>query len=355
MPFKGLKIIELASVLAGPMVGTFFAELGAEVLKVENSRTKGDVTRQWKLGNEPKERTYSAYYCAANWGKASIMADLSKTEDRAEIYDLARDADVVIANFKAGAAEKLGMDYAAFKKVNPSIIYGQITGFGDGNPRPAFDVVLQAEAGFMYMNGTPDGPPVKMPVALIDLLAAHQLKEGLLVALYQRLKTGEGAFVSVSLIEAAIASLANQATNWLMAKHIPQRMGSLHPNIAPYGDMFGTKDEKQLVLAVGNDKQFAQLCKVLGTSELAENAFFATSIERVKHRALLAEKLAEFVVGFERDDLIEKLTKAQVPVGAIRNMEEVFELAVAKEMILRETGEDGVVTERVRTVVFRFS
>ncbi len=350
--FKKLKIIELASVLAGPMVGTFFAELGAQVLKVENAKTKGDVTRQWKLANEPKERSYSAYYCAANFGKEVLMADLSKTEDQQKIYDLAKDADLIIANFKAGAAEKLGMDYEHFKSINPQIIYGQITGFESGNQRPAFDVVLQAEAGFMFMNGTAESGPVKMPVALIDILAAHQLKEGLLVALLKRAETGKGSLVSVSLIESAIASLANQATNWLMAQHIPQRMGSLHPNIAPYGEMFVTKDEKLLVLAIGNDKQFEQLCKVLEAETIRQNPLFQDNVQRVHHRKVLAEQLGDFIQEWNREVLLEKLTDANVPAGAIRNMQEVFEQKVAQEMILKEVGEDGQETKRVRTVVF---
>ena len=334
------------------MVGTFFAELGAQVLKVENAKTKGDVTRQWKLANEPQERSYSAYYCAANWGKEVLMADLSKTEDQQKVYELAKDADIIVANFKAGAAEKLGMDYAHFKSINPTIIYGQITGFESGNQRPAFDVVLQAEAGFMFMNGTAESGPVKMPVALIDLLAAHQLKEGLLVALLKRAETGKGSLVSVSLIESALASLANQATNWLMAQHIPQRMGSLHPNIAPYGEMFETKDEKLVVLAIGNNKQFEQLCKVLKAEDLAQNLLFKDNIQRVHNRKILAEKLGLFIQEWKREVFLEKMTAANVPAGAIRNMEEVFEQKVAQGMVLKEVGEDGQETQRVRTVAF---
>ncbi len=350
---QGLKVVELASVLAGPAVGMFFAELGAEVIKVEHKTSGGDVTRSWKLPGEDPAALSSAYYASVNWGKTVWMCDLTDPADREKVLDVIRRADVVISNFRQDSARKLGMDYDTLRQSNPRLIFGQITGFGDDNPLPAFDVVLQAEAGFLFMCGELGGEPVKMPVALIDLLAAHQLKEGLLLALLQRERTGEGAYVSVSLLESAIASLANQATNWLMAGHIPQRMGSMHPNIAPYGDIFYTSDDKPVVLAIGNERQFEMLCKQLALSDLPQDEHFCTNAARVRHRKALCETLAPAIKTRRRDELLDALQSAGVPCAGIRNMQEVFELPAAKAMILEELSPEGILTKRPGTVVFR--
>jgi crotonobetainyl-CoA:carnitine CoA-transferase CaiB-like acyl-CoA transferase len=353
-PFSGLKVIELASVLAGPSVGMFFAELGATVVKVENKKSGGDVTRNWKLTSESKDSSISAYFCSVNWGKEYIFLDLSLEEDRKKVYELAKDADVIIANFKPGAAEKLKVDYATFKAINPTIIYGHITGYGENDNRPAYDVVLQAEAGYMSMTGTKESGSLKVPLAIIDILAAHHAKEGVLTALWQREKTGEGALVEVSLYDAAVGSLANQATNWLMAKHIPQKMGSLHPNIAPYGEVMWTKDEKEMVLAVGSNQQFHELCNILRAPHLAEDEKYSTNQLRVQNRAEMAAQLQPFFKAFNREELIEVLTKAKVPVGAIKNIAEVLDDEHAQHLILEEEI-DGQLTRRVRSVVFNIS
>ena len=350
--FKNLKVIELASVLAGPAVGMFFAELGAKVIKIENATTGGDVTRRWKLPTENPDATQSAYYSSVNWNKEVIFADLTTKADQNQIHKLVKTADIVISNFNQKSAQKLKMDYETLKAMNPKLIFAQLTAYGENDNTPAFDVVLQAEAGFLYMNGEPDREPVKMPVALIDLLAAHQLKEGVLVALLQRERTGKGSFVTASLVESAIASLANQATNWLMGNHIPQRMGTMHPNIAPYGDVFYTNDDKSIVLAVGTERQFTNLCDVLRLTELTENEQFKTNAVRVQNRIALKSVLAKAIKKYDRTDILNQLKSKKVPVGSIRNMEEIFESDIAKQMILRETLDDGTVTERVRTVVF---
>jgi crotonobetainyl-CoA:carnitine CoA-transferase CaiB-like acyl-CoA transferase len=313
------------------------------------------VTRSWKLPSEDPHAYSSAYYASVNWGKTVWMRDLTDPADREQVLDAIRRADVVISNFRQDSARKLGMDYDTLRQSNPRLIYGQITGFGDDNPLPAFDVVLQAEAGFLFMTGEPGGEPVKMPVALIDLLAAHQLKEGLLLALLQRERTGEGAYVSVSLLDSAIASLANQATNWLMAGHIPQRMGSMHPNIAPYGDIFYTADEKPIVLAVGNERQFEALCLCIGLEPLPQDERFCTNAARVSHRQALCELLAPAIGKHQRDDLLHTLHAAGVPCAGIRNMQEVFELPAAKAMILEELSPEEVLTRRPGTVVFRMA
>src|SRR6478735_1388203 len=288
---QGLKILELASVLAGPGVGQFFAELGAEVIKVENVKTGGDVTRSWKLASEKEEEDRSAYFTSVNWGKKSLAIDLTSTSGKEIVQKLVAKADVVIASYKPGNAEKLGVAYLQLNKTNPKLIYGQITGYGLDNNRVGYDAVIQAESGFMDMNGERGGDPLKMPVALVDVLAGHQLKEGLLLALLKKEKTGDGSFVEVSLIQAAVASLANQASNWLVAKSLPARKGSLHPNIAPYGESFETKDQKRIILAVGSDRQFVDLCEVLKLSKLIVDIRFSTNQNRVVHRSALGETL----------------------------------------------------------------
>lgn len=351
----GLKVVELASVLAGPAVGMFFAELGAEVIKVENKKTGGDVTRNWKLPQEDPGATTSAYYCSVNWGKSTYLLDLDDPDERQQVLGWLAEADVVISNFRLAAARRMGMDFETLQQLNPKLIYAQITGFGDDSDLPAFDVVLQAEAGFLYMTGAPDGDPVKMPVALIDLLAAHQLKEGILLSLLHRERTGRGSYVTVSLLESALASLANQATNWLMAGQIPRRMGAQHPNIAPYGDIFYCADGKPIVLAVGVERQFEALCRCLELPELPADARFATNAARVRHRAELISALQPAIAGFDRPALIKLFHEHSVPVGCIRNMQEVFELPAAQAMILEEPLEDQTMSKRVKTVAFRHS
>lgn len=338
--------------LAGPAVGMFFAELGAEVVKIENARTGGDVTRRWKLPTEQEDAPYSAYYCSVNYRKDVRQMDLSQDADRAAVDEMVRTADVVISNFKPASAKKLGMDAARLRQLNPRLIYAQLHAFGEEEALPAFDVVLQAEAGFLYMSGEPGRSPSKMPVALIDLLAAHQLKEGLLLALLHRERTGKGSTVSTSLLEAAVASLANQATNWLMEGHIPQPMGSQHPNIAPYGDVFLTADDKPVVIAAGTEQQFVRLCEQLGLPALPADERFSQNARRVQQREALRAELAPAFKRLDRATLIKKLGEAGVPVGSIRNMKEVFDRPQAQRMVLEEPLPDGRMSRRVATVAF---
>ncbi|NEM97148.1 CaiB/BaiF CoA transferase family protein [Pontibacter burrus] len=330
-----MLVLELASVLAGPSVGQFFAELGARVIKIENAGTKGDVTRSWKLHSESPETDTPAYFCAANWGKESLVLNLNDAQDLEQFYSLAAQADVVIASYKPGDAEKLKVDYSTLQQLNPKLIYGHITGYGPDDARAGYDAVVQAETGFMYLNGEPEGKPTKMPVALMDVLAAHQLKEGLLLALWKRERTGKGSYVHVSLVQAAIAGLANQGTNWLVAGHNPQRMGSEHPSIAPYGSVYTTKDNKELVLAIGDDRQFARLCQVLCSPETAEDSKFMTNYSRVQNRTELNSILQGLIVRFNREELLQKLHAQHVPAGAVQQVAEVFEMPQAKEMLLQ--------------------
>lgn len=351
--FSGLRVVEFASVLAGPAVGMFFAELGAEVVKIENKTTGGDVTRGWKLPSEDPDAPVSAYWASVNWGKRHLLLDLGNPADLQTALGHALAADVVISNFKPSSARRLGVDAGSLRARNPRLIFAQINSMAEPEDEsPAFDVVLQAEAGFLYMTGEPDRPPVKMPVALIDILAAHQLKEAILLALLHRERTGEGSEVCTSLMQSAIASLANQATNWLMAEHIPQRMGTQHPNIAPYGDIFTCRDGQPILLAVGTERQFRQLCAVLGLERLLENPDFQSNAARVQHRARLVSLLHEPIARIDLDELMGRFRDAGIPAARVRDMPSVFELPAAQAMVLTEPAPDGTETRRVKTVAF---
>jgi crotonobetainyl-CoA:carnitine CoA-transferase CaiB-like acyl-CoA transferase len=340
--FRGLKVIELASVLAGPSVGQFFAELGARVVKIENPQTSGDVTRSWKLPKEDQSSSQSAYFLSVNWGKEHLFLDLRQEEGYAHVLELIKQADVVLASYKPGDASKLKVDYDRLKTINPKLIYASITGYGKDNPRAGYDAIVQAESGFMYMNGQPGSPPTKMPVALIDVLTAHQLKEGILLALLKREQNGKGSLVEVSLFETGVASLANQALNWLQAGHVPQQLGSEHPNIAPYGTVFYSKDEKPLVLAIGTDRQFAGLCDVLGIVEIAQDELFHQNRMRVINRHELNAKLSSEIGKWTREALLAQLDKSHIPAGAINNMQDLFEIPLARPMILDNGGVPGL-------------
>lgn len=346
-PFKNLKVIELASVLAGPAVGMFFAELGAEVIKIENKKTNGDVTRNWKL-KEEKSGDTSAYFKSINWGKKSLFLDLSNPNDKAKVFELIASADIVLANFKRGSAEKLGLDYNSVKSIQPEIIYANLTAYGEDDDSVGFDVLLQAETGYMFMNGEPNGNPVKMPVALIDLLAAHQLKEAVLIALIDKFQNKRGSYITASLAKSAIASLANQASNFLNEGFIPQRMGSQHPNICPYGDIFQTKDEQSIILAIGTEKHFKLLCTTLNIPEIAESDFYTSNALRVQNRTKLIVELQSAISQFNQTELLQKLKEQKVPAGVINDMKAVFEMPIAQEMIL--TSENG--DKCVQTIAF---
>lgn len=350
--FKDLLVVELAGVLAGPAVGMFFAELGARVLKIENKKSGGDVTRTWKLPGEDPEDPFSAYYHSVNWGKEVHLLDLNEAADRAQVFEWIARADVLISNFRPSVARKLGMDGAVLREHFPRLIIAQITGYGPDADRPAFDMVLQAESGFMFMTGEPGRLPVRLPVALIDILAAHHLKEGILVALLQRERNGLGAEVQVSLRDAAVASLGNQATNWLVAGHIPQRLGSRHPNIAPYGDIFSTSDGQWLVLAVGSDAQFVALCRALGQEHLLTTEHFLRNAGRVIHREALHEQLSHAIGKIPWSQLEALLHEQEVPFGLIRDMQQVFSDPAVVRLILEPDEQGHLPGRSVRTAIF---
>jgi crotonobetainyl-CoA:carnitine CoA-transferase CaiB-like acyl-CoA transferase len=351
-PLSELLVIETAAVLAGPAVGMFFAECGARVVKLENKRSGGDVTRSWKLPSEDPTNPVSAYFSSVNHGKEHLLLDLKDPAERAQLDALLVLADVLITNHLAADAEKLGLDRNRLRALNPRLVHGHIKGFADQAHRPAFDVVLQAETGYISMTGTDAEHPAKLPIALIDILAAHQLKEGLLLALMQRASSGKGAYVEVSLEEAALTGLINQASNHLMAGHVAAPLGTLHPNIAPYGEVFTCADGGRIILAVGSDAQFSALCYVLALPHLPQDDRFDRNTARVQHRTLLAAQLAGPIGSRDRDTLLRELIEAGVPAGAVRRIDEVMSTKAALDMVIDERI-DGEPTRRIRGNAFR--
>lgn len=351
--FSDLKIVDLSTVLAGPSVTTFFAELGAKVIKIENKK-KPDVTRSWKLPDEDPSSPVSAYFSSVNFRKDYLELDLNEASDRKELFDLVKNADILVSNFKKGDEEKLGVTDQQLREVNPKLIIGKISGFGSNSDRVAYDLILQAETGFMSMNGTPESGPVKIPVALIDVLAGHQLKEGLLIALFERQTRNVVRTVSVSLYDAAVCSLMNQASNYLMVGHIPQRIGSLHPNIAPYGELFKTKDQQLITLAVGSDLQFKKLCELLNVSLLAKDTRFRHNSDRISNREELFELLKPVLESWNADKILQLLMKQGVPAGKLKDLKDVFAEEEAQRLICQESI-DGKDTKRVSSIAFKVS
>lgn len=329
---RKIRVIELASVLAGPSVGMFFAELGAEVIKVE--APTGDVTRSWKLKTESAENDRPAYFCAVNWGKKAVIIDLSLSSGQQQLHALLQTADVLLTSFKPGDAQRFQLSWSSLHTKYPKLIGGEISGYGSHDPRVGYDAIIQAEAGFMALNGEP-GNTFKMPVALVDVLAAHQLKEGLLLALWQREIDGLGRRVEVSLVQSAIAALVNQGTNYLVGGIEPKPLGNEHPNIVPYGRPFITADAVPLVLAVGTDQQFESLCKILG---ITHDEHYQRNQSRVQYREAVNALLAEAFARHNSSSLIEALEKNKIPFGRINRMSEVAALPAAKSLEIRANG-----------------
>ncbi len=350
MVFKDLKVIELSTVLAGPSVGMFFAELGARVIKIEHPE-HADVTRSWKISSEDKESNVSSYFSSINYKKEYLQFDLTVEDEYQDFVDLFIDADIILTNFKKGDAEKLHLTDNILLKFNPRLIHGKISGYGAHSDRVAYDLIMQAETGFMSMNGTEASGPLKMPVALIDVLAAHQLKEGILCALYEREKTGRGNVVEVSLYDAAVSSLVNQASVFLMEGKVPQRIGSKHPTIAPYGELFTTKDKITLTFAIGSDRQFQKLVEHLELYNLPQHDLYYSNQNRVINRDSLAEILQGAIQNFTSEELLNWSIENFIPCGKIKTVDQVFEDPMAQKLI-REEIIEGKPTKRVSSVAF---
>lgn len=348
--FSDLVVFDLSTVLAGPSVGTFFAELGAKVKKIEHP-IHGDVTRSWRIPGEKQEVT--SYFSSINFGKEYVTKDFSCSSDYAWLLEKLPDVDVLIMNFKSSDYLKFNFTKEKLHAINPRLIIGSISGFGDNSDRVAYDLILQAESGIMAMNGEPEQAPTKMPIALIDVLAAHQLKEALLLALLKREKSNLGSWVSVSLYDAAVSSLVNQASAFLMNGIIPTRIGSLHPNIAPYGEMFRTKDDKLVTVAIGSDRQFKALCLQLGCESISSDLRYLTNEDRVKNRARLKEDITPYFSMYQSEELSALACKHLIPLGIIKSMDEVFEANEANALI-REEKQGNTTTKRVSQLAFKW-
>ena len=324
-PLAGLKVLELARVLAGPWAGQVFADLGAEVIKVES--LAGDETRRWgppSIDNGDGTRD-AAYFHATNRGKRSIAIDFAKPEGQEIVRKLARHADVVIENFKVGGLKKFGLDYESLRAIHPAVIYCSITGFGQDGPyapRPGYDFMIQGMGGIMDLTGPPDGEPQKIGVAYADIFTGVYSVVAIQAALAHRERTGQGQHIDMALLDTQVAVLANQAMNYLASSTSPRRLGNAHPNIVPY-QVFAVADG-HVVVAVGNDGQFRNLVTLLGAPELAENPLAATNEARVANREALVPQLARLIAKFSRDELLARLEKVNVPAGPINNVEQVF-------------------------------
>jgi crotonobetainyl-CoA:carnitine CoA-transferase CaiB-like acyl-CoA transferase len=352
MNLKQINVIDLSTVLAGPSVGTFLAELGAKVTKIEHPKLP-DVTRSWKQESEASTNTTSAYFSSINYKKSYLKLDLSDEKDHQEFIDKIKTADVLISNFKKGDDVKLNITDTALRKVNPKLIIAKITGFGLESDRVAYDLILQAESGFMSINGEKNAGPLKMPVALIDVLAAHQLKEAILLALLHRHTEGEAKTVHVSLYDAAVCSLTNQASNYLMTKNSPERLGNLHPNIAPYGEIFKTKNDKQITFAIGSDRHFIDLCTTLKL-EIMDDPHFATNQLRVQNREKLETLIQQKVKHLNSDHLMNQLHHLNVPCALIKNINEVLDSNMSQYLIRSEII-DGEPTSRITSIGFNWT
>jgi crotonobetainyl-CoA:carnitine CoA-transferase CaiB-like acyl-CoA transferase len=356
-PLKGIKVVELARILAGPWTGQTLADLGADVIKVESP--DGDDTRGWGppfvKDGDGNDRD-AAYFHACNRGKRSITADFRTEEGQDLVRRLVAEADVLIENFKVGGLAKYGLDYDSLKTVNPKLIYCSITGFGQDGPyahRAGYDFMIQGMGGIMDLTGEPDGAPQKIGVAFADIFTGLYGVIGVLAALRRRDQTGEGDWVDMALLDAQVGVLANQALNYFVSGKSPKRLGNAHPNIVPY-QVFPARDG-HLIIAVGNDGQFRRLCAVLGLPHLADEPRYATNAARVAARSDLVPILAVETATRTRDDLLAALEGEGVPAGPINSVEDVFNDAQVQHRGLKvdlpASGVAGGTVSSVRTPI----
>jgi crotonobetainyl-CoA:carnitine CoA-transferase CaiB-like acyl-CoA transferase len=344
-PLEGLRVLELARILAGPWAGQSLADLGADVIKVERPET-GDDTRSWGppfVTGGDGENLSAAYYHSANRGKRSVALDLSSSDGQAAIRALAERCDVVLENFKVGGLAKYGLDYESLKTVNPRLIYCSVTGFGQTGPyapHAGYDFLVQGMGGAMSLTGVPDGEPMKSSVAIADLFTGLYATNAILAALRQRDATGQGAYIDMALLDCQIAVLGYQAMNYLVSGINPRRYGNGHPNIVPY-QVFPARDG-HLIIAVGNDGQFAKLCAVLGAAGLAEDPDYRKNEDRVRNRDAVSEKLGLLTKVRDRDPLIAELLARGIPAGPINTVDEVFaDPHVAARGMLQDLPDSG--------------
>jgi crotonobetainyl-CoA:carnitine CoA-transferase CaiB-like acyl-CoA transferase len=353
-PLAGLKVIELARILAGPWMGQTLADLGAEVLKIESAA--GDDTRRWGppfVANADGSQD-AAYFHATNRGKRSICVDLATPEGQAQVRALVAGADVLIENFKVGSLARFGLDYPQLVTVNPRLVYCSVTGFGQDGPyahRAGYDFIILGMSGMMDLTGEPQGPPQKIGVALGDILTGLYGVIAIQAALAQRERTGRGQHIDMALLDVMVGVLANQALNHLVSGMAPTRMGNAHPNIAPY-ETFPTCDG-WMILAVGNDAQYMRFCEIVG---IAPDPRFATNADRVTHRDVLSPLIARVTREWERDRLLAALEAGGVPAGPINTVAQALQdpQIVHRGMVLSLARGDSEPVPGVRTPI-RFS
>lgn len=328
-PHEGLRVLELARVLAGPWIGQTFADLGADVIKVESPG--GDDTRAWgppfveHSGKNGEQFRSAAYFHSCNRGKRSIALDFRTQEGQETVRQLAARSDVLVENFKLGGLAKYGLDYESLSKLNPRLIYCSVTGFGQSGPyssRPGYDFLIQGMSGIMSITGPRDGEPQKIGVAFADIFTGLYGVIAVQAALAEREKTGRGQHIDMALLDSMVGVLANQAMNYLVSGDAPVRLGNAHPNITPY-QVFATSDG-HIIIAVGNQGQFDNLCRALKLDRLIDDPRFASNADRVAHREELAVVLEGAIGQYRKLELLDMLEKAGVPTGPINSIDEVF-------------------------------
>jgi crotonobetainyl-CoA:carnitine CoA-transferase CaiB-like acyl-CoA transferase len=325
-PLAGIRVIELARVLAGPWAGQMLADLGADVIKVENP-DGGDDTRHWGppfVEGADGENLSAAYYHSANRGKRSVTADLKSAEGQSLVRRLVATADVLIENFKLGGLVKYGLDFESLKAINPRLVYCCITGFGQTGPYAnlaGYDYIVQGMSGFMSITGEPEGQPMKAGVAIADIFTGIYAVSAIEAALIHALKSGEGQLIDMALLDVQSAVLANQNMNYLVSGRAPVRLGNAHPNISPY-EVVPTADG-YLILAIGNDGQFRRLCTILGLV-IADDENFATNKARVANRDAVRRMVSTETLRWQKADLLKACEDNAVPAGAINTIEEMF-------------------------------
>ena len=353
-PLAGLKVVELARILAGPWAGQVLADLGADVVKVEGPA--GDDTRTWGppfIDNPDGTRT-AGYYHACNRGKHSVVADFATAQGQQVVRDLVRDADVVIENFKVGGLAKYGLDYASLAALNPRLVYCSITGFGQDGPyaaRAGYDYIVQGMSGIMDLTGEPDGQPQKIGVAFADIMTGLYSVIAIQAALAMRERTGTGQQIDMALLDTMTGVLANQAMNWFLSGQTPPRVGNAHMNVSPYA-VFPASDG-WFILAVGNDGQFRRFCAVSG---LAPRPDWATNPGRIEHRAPLFAAIEALTRQRTRDDLLHAFEAAGIPAGPINTVAQAFAdpQVIARGMQIEVARDDGSTLPGLRTPI-RFS
>ncbi len=354
MALDGLVVLDLSRILAGPTATQLLGDFGATVIKVENPKTEGDDTRGWgpnyALDTNGQKTDLSAYFMAANRNKQSVAVDLSTDAGQEMIRQLAARADVVVENYKPGGLRKYGLDHETLCAAHPGLVYCSISGFGQTGPnrdQPGYDLMAQGYGGIMSLTGAPDGPPMKVGVGIADVMCGMYAAVGILAALRHRDATGEGQHIDLSLVDAQMAWLINEGTNYLTSGKEPVRRGNAHPNIVPY-DAFACSDG-HILIAVGNDAQFARFCDVLGLGQLAEDDRFKTNVARIENRDTLIPLLSPAVAALSTAEVLDRLHSVKVPAGPIHTVAQALgsDQAQARGTVA-EVAADGVQNGHVR-------